>query len=81
MTGEAGKTAKAAKELTGEQIREILCAPEGTDAPEDIDFEDFEEADEGAELRFVEDSIRTWLASEAGETANRREGTDHVGEN
>jgi hypothetical protein len=30
------------KELTSEQLRDIYCAPENTDDPESIDFEDGE---------------------------------------
>jgi hypothetical protein len=49
-------------QLTNDQIRHILCAPEPTDDIEDIDFdEDFDEEDEDAEREFIEDSINEWL--------------------
>jgi hypothetical protein len=31
---------KGIKELTSEELRELYCAPENTDDPESIDFED-----------------------------------------
>jgi hypothetical protein len=52
----------ARDELTKEQIRDILCAPESTDDIKEIDFdEDFDGEDDEAELEFVEDSVNGWL--------------------
>jgi hypothetical protein len=49
-------------ELTNEQVRDILCAPESTDDIEDIDFD--EDFDDEAEGEFIEDSIKNWLEDE-----------------
>jgi hypothetical protein len=51
-------------ELTNEEIRDILCAPEPTDDIEDIDFD--EDFDEEAERNFIEDSIDDWLEGRSG---------------
>jgi hypothetical protein len=52
----------ARSELSNEQIRDILCAPEPTDDIENIDFdEDFDEENDEAERKFVEDSVNDWL--------------------
>ena len=53
-------------ELTNERIRDILCAPEQTDAPEDIDFD--EDFDPESERDFVEASIGEWLKAGTDET-------------
>jgi hypothetical protein len=45
-------------ELTSEQIRDILCAPEPTDDIEDIDFD---EESEEEERQFIEESVNEWL--------------------
>ena len=52
------------EELTNEKIRDILCAPEPTDALEDIDADDF---DPESEADFIEASVNEWL--EAGGNA------------
>jgi hypothetical protein len=46
------------RELTREEILEILCAPGRTDEPEESDFD---ECDEAAEDTFVENWIRKEL--------------------
>jgi hypothetical protein len=51
-------------ELTNEEIRDILCAPEPTDDIEDIDFD--EDFDEEAERKFIEDSVNGWLKERSG---------------
>jgi hypothetical protein len=52
-------------ELTNEQIRDILCAPDPTDNIEDIDFDEkFDEEGEEAERQFIEESVNEWLEDE-----------------
>jgi hypothetical protein len=52
-------------ELTNEQIRDILCAPDPTDDIEDIEFdEDLSEEHEEAERQFIEESVNEWLEDE-----------------
>jgi hypothetical protein len=48
-------TSMTRSELTNEEIRDILCAPLPTDAPEDIDTE--------SEADFIKASIKEWLES------------------
>jgi hypothetical protein len=44
------------RELTNEEMLEILCAPKSIDEPEEMDFYD-EDYDEAEEEMFVEDWI------------------------
>jgi hypothetical protein len=44
------------RELTKEEVLEILCAPEPTDEPEESDFEKFGEEDEM--------TIENWIEKE-----------------
>lgn len=48
------------RELTREEILEILCAPERTDEPEGPDFVEESEIDEKAEEIFV----KNWIDEE-----------------
>ena len=45
------------KELTREEILEIVCAPAITDEPEESDFIDSDEIDEMSEEKFVKNLI------------------------
>jgi hypothetical protein len=46
---------KSMKKLTSEALRDICCAPENTDDPESIDFEDDEpEQTYSGEVKFIE---------------------------
>jgi hypothetical protein len=46
------------RQLPLEGILDLLCVPEPTDDPQDIDFDGYGDADEAAERDFIEGWIR-----------------------